>query len=227
MKNAGFPDKPETLGDLSDQQKEGLDYVPGRDTVYEEAVEVERKAVEEDNEEEVIHSDEDISVIGHQPDSISPPVSPVQDTTTPVDDITDAMSRTQIDDSAVSKAILRPIWTVRTVPDPIKELLGIVEGIKAFDNILQGQKIVVHTDHLNLLYTKLASQRLVQWRLLLEEYAPEVRHVNGEKNVVADALSRLDMEERDFDTLPNQQLEYRYDLVRVDDIEETGFPMAP
>jgi hypothetical protein len=33
-----------------------------------------------------------------------------------------------------------------------KELLGIVEGLKAFDGIVHGMKVTVHTDHLNLLY---------------------------------------------------------------------------
>jgi len=38
-----------------------------------------------------------------------------------------------------------------------KELLDIIEGLKAFENILQGQDIIVHTNHLNLLYAKNAS----------------------------------------------------------------------
>ena len=37
--------------------------------------------------------------------------------------------------------------------------------------------------------------------MLLEEYAPEFRHVKGEKNVVTDALSRLDMEAKEYDEL--------------------------
>ena len=57
-----------------------------------------------------------------------------------------------------------------------KELLSLVETLKAFENILMGQKIVLHTDHLNLLYRKLASVRLVRWRMLLEEFEPTVEH---------------------------------------------------
>ena len=52
-----------------------------------------------------------------------------------------------------------------------------------------GQKIVLHTDHLNLLYKRLASAQLIRWRMLLEEFGPSVEHIKGEKNVVADALS--------------------------------------
>ena len=47
-------------------------------------------------------------------------------------------------------------------PTGEQELLSIVETIKSFDNILCGQRIVVHTDHLNLLYCKLASNQLTQ-----------------------------------------------------------------
>jgi hypothetical protein len=33
----------------------------------------------------------------------------------------------------------------------------------------------------------------MRWCLILEEYGPELRYIKGESNVVADALSRLDM----------------------------------
>ena len=42
-----------------------------------------------------------------------------------------------------------------------KELLGIEEGLKALKNLLREIKITVYTDHLNLLYAKNASQRMV------------------------------------------------------------------
>ena len=35
-----------------------------------------------------------------------------------------------------------------------KELLGIVEGLKAFENVLRGMEIIVYTNHLNLLHAK-------------------------------------------------------------------------
>ena len=35
-----------------------------------------------------------------------------------------------------------------------KELLGIVEGLKAFAWVIQGQDLIVHTVHLNVLYSK-------------------------------------------------------------------------
>ena len=42
-----------------------------------------------------------------------------------------------------------------------KELLGIVKGFKAFEGILRGTEVTVHTDHMNLLYKSLPSQRMI------------------------------------------------------------------
>ena len=71
-----------------------------------------------------------------------------------------------------------------------KELLGIVECLKAFAGVIRGQDLTIHTDHLNLLYNKLPSQRIMRWRLLLEKYHPKVVHIKGVDNNAADALSR-------------------------------------
>ena len=76
-----------------------------------------------------------------------------------------------------------------------QELLSIVETLKEFKNILWGHRIVVYTDHKNLVHETLlmSSDRVMRWRLLLEEFGPEFRHIPGEKNVVADTLSREDI----------------------------------
>jgi Integrase zinc binding domain/RNase H-like domain found in reverse transcriptase len=76
----------------------------------------------------------------------------------------------------------------------------VVETLKEFRNILLGQKLVVHTDHKNIIYGNLTNNRIARWRLLLEEFGPEYVHVKGEDNVVADALSRMEMEARTHDT---------------------------
>ena len=39
------------------------------------------------------------------------------------------------------------------------------------------------------------SDRVMQWRLYIEEYSPDLQYIKGENNVVADALSRLEMDE--------------------------------
>ena len=82
-----------------------------------------------------------------------------------------------------------------------KELLGIVEGLKAFEGILRGMTVIVHIDHLNLLYKKLPSQRMVRWRLLLEEFHPQFKHVTGIDNDAVDTLSQLDLIDKSSDRI--------------------------
>jgi hypothetical protein len=76
-----------------------------------------------------------------------------------------------------------------------QELLSIVENLKEFRNILLDQKLIVYTDHLNIVYGKLSNDRITRWRLLLEEYGPTYVHIAGENNIVADALSRLEKDD--------------------------------
>ena len=89
-----------------------------------------------------------------------------------------------------------------------QELLGIVETLKEFRHILLGQHIVVHTDHKNISYGNLTNDRIVRWRLLLEEFGPEYVHVSGVDNVVADALSRMDIEQKHSDNLPVDEVQW-------------------
>ena len=82
----------------------------------------------------------------------------------------------------------------------------------------------------------------MQWRLLLEEYNPKVVHVAGPNNEAADALSRLDMDDNDYDELewnpPNpplsysdaiqQQIQLLYPMASEQTMDPTtGFPLAP
>ncbi len=86
---------------------------------------------------------------------------------------------------------LKPEQTRYTTTE--RELLSIVETLKEFRNILLGHKIVVHTDHKNLTCKNFNTERVMRWRLILEEYGPELKYIKGEHNIVADALSRLEM----------------------------------
>ena len=86
---------------------------------------------------------------------------------------------------------LKPEQTRYTTTE--RELLSIVETLKEFRNILLGQRIVVHTDHKNLTCKNFNTERVMRWRLILEEYGPDLRYIKGENNIVADALSRMDI----------------------------------
>ena len=80
-----------------------------------------------------------------------------------------------------------------------KELLSIVATIKEFRNILLIHQITVYTDHKNLTYKNFNTERVMCWRLILDEFGPELKYIKRENNVVADDLSRLEK-------IPNQEI---------------------
>ena len=80
-----------------------------------------------------------------------------------------------------------------------RELLAIVETLKEFCKILLGQKIRIYTDHKNLIYANQNTECVMRWRLIIEEYSPELIYLKGESNVAADALSCLPIETNDID----------------------------
>jgi hypothetical protein len=57
-----------------------------------------------------------------------------------------------------------------------------------------GQNIKVFTDHTNLMRNALGltSDRVYQWRLLLEEYGPKIVYIKDIHNTVADTVSWLE-----------------------------------
>ena len=72
-------------------------------------------------------------------------------------------------------------------------MLSIVETPNEFHTLLWGQQLIVHMDHKNTVCGNLSNDGIARWRLLLEEHSPTFVHVKGVDNVVADALSQLDM----------------------------------
>jgi transposase InsO family protein len=114
-----------------------------------------------------------------------------------------------------------------------RELLSIVETLKEYRNILLGHEIEVHTDHKNLVYKHFNTERVMRWRLLLEEFGPKLLYIKGEQNIVADALSRLELTEEDFsqeafafddDDFPSDYpLSYKqimYEQKKVDELQQ-------
>lgn len=82
----------------------------------------------------------------------------------------------------------------RNYPTIEKELLAIVWSVKYFRPYLYGRKFKIQTDHRPLIYLfnmRDPSSRLLKFRLLLEEYNYVVEYIKGNRNSVADALSRI------------------------------------
>ena len=79
-----------------------------------------------------------------------------------------------------------------------RELLSIVETLKEYRNILLGHEIEVFTDHKNLTFKQFNTERVMRWRLLVEEFGPKLTYIKGEKNIVADFLSRMRIDPQEF-----------------------------
>jgi hypothetical protein len=96
-------------------------------------------------------------------------------------------------------------WHSKQYTTTERELLSAIETCKEYTNTLLGYPITVFTDNKNNTFNGLkASDRVLRWFLLLEEYGVTFEYLPGKKNVgnVADALSRFDIH-----SLKNQEEE--------------------
>ena len=100
--------------------------------------------------------------------------------------------------------------------------LSIIETLKEFKNILLGQQIVVYTNHKNLTYKNFKMECVMRWRLLIEEFGPTIKYIKGPKNIVANALSRLDLVSLPSDP---QDVADCYGLDK-DDLPSDAFPIT-
>ena len=68
-----------------------------------------------------------------------------------------------------------------------------MECLKQFRGIVFGYEINVFSDNKNLVYaaTLSESQRVMRWRLFIEEFGTNIQNISGFDNIVADMLSRL------------------------------------
>ncbi len=103
-------------------------------------------------------------------------------------------------------SVAQPKYSVTEI-----ELLAIVETLKEFKGMLWGQPVKAYTDHKNLMRDALGltSDRVYRWRLLLEEYGPEIVYIKGIHSTLADAISRLE-----YDPSVNKTAE-NYSMTKV------------
>eukprot|EP00957_Ditylum_brightwellii_P079489 6044567-Ditylum_brightwellii.AAC.1 len=65
-----------------------------------------------------------------------------------------------------------------------QEFLANVENLKGFKIILLDQQIRVYTNHKTIMYKNSNTARVIQWRMVLEDYAPKPIYVPGNKIVL-------------------------------------------
>ena len=99
-----------------------------------------------------------------------------------------------------------------------KEMLSVVEALKEFRTMVKGYPLTVFVDHRNWTFdNNMRNDRVLRWRLALEQFDLTFRYIAGEQNVVADALSRLpfadSLSDDDDDTL-DDLFEIRNDVWR-------------
>lgn len=78
-----------------------------------------------------------------------------------------------------------------------KELLAIVSALKEWRHIIADSKVLVLTDHDSLQYLQTQKLdplgRMARWLEWTQTFDMDVKHIPGKQNVVADALSRINL----------------------------------
>ena len=73
-----------------------------------------------------------------------------------------------------------------------QEAYAIYYAVTTFSYYLRGKEFVVETDHRNLVWIESSQVPIViRWRVLLQSYNFNIRHIKGTDNTVADWLSRM------------------------------------
>ena len=76
---------------------------------------------------------------------------------------------------------------------PKKELLAIVDAVRYFRGLLQGHPVTILTDHQPLvafISSLQTNQMMIRWQRSLSQLDITIEHIDGNKNVMADAFCR-------------------------------------
>ncbi|GBP03515.1 Retrovirus-related Pol polyprotein from transposon 17.6 [Eumeta japonica] len=103
---------------------------------------------------------------------------------------------------------------------PKKELLAVLWACQHFRPYIYGRKFNLETDHQPLTWLsklKEPNAKLTRWRLRLQEYDYDIKHTKGRENKVADALSRIELQNNESNAAT---------VHSNNDDDETGIPIV-
>lgn len=115
----------------------------------------------------------------------------------------------------------------RNYPSLHREILAITWAVKHYRPYLFSRKFVIYTDCRPLIYLfgkTDPSSRLTKFRLVLEEYDFIIKYVRGRDNVVADALSRVEISSDELKEMGNEINRVMYVTTRAEAKKGTEMP---
>ena len=99
-------------------------------------------------------------------------------------------------------------------------------NLKESRTILLGQKLIIYSDHKNLMCKKINTNIVLRWRLILEEYGSYIEYIKGENNIVAYGLSRITLNRNEETTQKStHQQEIVSEINDIEEISEGTFPI--
>ncbi|KAG0438554.1 Gag-Pol polyprotein [Dictyocoela muelleri] len=69
-------------------------------------------------------------------------------------------------------------------------MLEIIKAFQKFKYLLFNTKTIVYTENKNIISPGCLTRRMNRWKLMLQEFDHEIKHIDGNRNVEADMLSR-------------------------------------
>jgi len=100
--------------------------------------------------------------------------------------------------------------------------------VSEYRTILYGNKVLVFTDHRNLTFNRLSSERALRWRLLAEEFNITLIFRPGASNLAVDAVSRLPLQDAEEPTAITELEKKFYDsyfTLPIQSIITSHFPL--
>jgi hypothetical protein len=106
-------------------------------------------------------------------------------------------------------------------------MFSIVETLNEFRTMLLCYCIKIYIGHENLtrLTTVSKSPRIQRWHWTIEEFGPTIAYIKGPRNVVADALSRLDTDVSST-TASSKQIAELYEKSDDKSLQDLDYPLS-